>query len=47
MADVACITCFVAIPPADGAKVMKIGELPNTIPDYLFTKFPLAVVLYQ
>ena len=34
-------------PPADGAKVMKIGELPNTIPDYLFTKFPLAVILYQ
>ena len=38
---------FVAMPPADGAKVMKIGELPNTIPDYLFTKFPLAVILYQ
>lgn len=37
----------VAMPPADGAKVMKIGELPNTIPDYLFTKFPLAVILYQ
>ena len=47
MAGVACITCIVAIPSADGAKVMKIGELPNTIPDYLFTKFPLAVVLYQ
>ena len=36
-----------AMPPADGAKVMKIGDLPNTIPDYLFTKFPLAVLLYQ
>lgn len=47
MADVACITCIVAIPPADGAKVMKIGELPNNIPVYLFTKSPLAVILYQ
>ena len=47
MADVASITCIVAIPPADGAKVMKICELPNIIPDYLFTKFPLAFILYQ